>query len=61
MPLWAAGLLLIPCAALSVVAFRAYRGGGGKIFIAAGIIMALVCAAALLYVSAALIFVSSVD
>jgi hypothetical protein len=61
MPLWGAGFLLASCVALSVAAFRAYRRGGGKIFLAAGIILALVCVAALLYVAATLIFISSVD
>jgi hypothetical protein len=61
MPLWAAGLLLLICAALSFAAFRAYRGGGGKIFLALGIASSLVIIAALLYAAAVLLLVSSVD
>jgi hypothetical protein len=61
MPLWVAGLLLILCVLLSVLAFRAYRHVGRKIFLAAGIILALVCAVALLYAAATLIFISSVN
>jgi cytochrome b subunit of formate dehydrogenase len=61
MPLWAAiGLFLLSIAG-TVLSFRAYFRGGGKIFLAAGAVSALLCAAALLYCGLALLLISSVD
>ena len=60
MPLWAAAALFLLCIAGTVMSFRAYFRKGGKIFLASGIVLSLLCAAALLYMAAVLILVSSV-
>jgi hypothetical protein len=60
MPLWAAAVLFLICVAGIVLLFRAYFRGGGKIFLAAGIAVSLLCAAAMFYIAAVLFFVSSV-
>ena len=67
MPLWAAAVLFLICAIGTVQSFRAYIcrakppvRGGAKLFFAAGIALSLLSIAALLYVIAALLFVSSI-
>jgi hypothetical protein len=61
MPLWAAAALLILLITGAAVSFRAYFKGGGKLFLACGITISVLCVAALLYIAAALLFVSSID
>ena len=61
MPFWAAVVLFLLSIVGTVLSFRAYSRGGGKIFLAAGIAAALLCAAALLYCAFTLILVSAVD
>ena len=57
MPFWAAVVLFLLSIVGTVLSFRAYSRGGGKIFLAAGIAAALLCAAALLYCAFTLILV----
>lgn len=61
MPLWGANALFLLSIAGTVVWFRRYFRTGGKKFLAAGIVAASLCAAALLYIAAVVLFVSSVD
>jgi hypothetical protein len=60
MPLWAAGLLLVLCVSLSVLSFRYCRNRGGKVFLAAGIVLLLVCLAAVVYIGATALLVSGI-
>jgi hypothetical protein len=60
MPLWAAAVLFLLCAAGIVLSFRAYFRSGGKIFLVAGVTAVLLCIAAIIYAGAVLFFVSSV-
>jgi hypothetical protein len=63
MPLWAAALLFSALTVGFASAIRAYaRGGGtGKFPLAAGIILAVICLAAALYIGAVFLLVSSVE
>ena len=61
MPLWAAGLLLILCVTLSVVSFKHYRNGAGKVFLAGGIFFLLVFLAAVAYIIAAVLLLSGIE
>jgi hypothetical protein len=60
MPLAAAGLLLVLCAALSAVSFRAYRRTGGRKFLAGGIVSMIVSVAAVAYFGAVWLLVSGI-
>jgi CHASE2 domain-containing sensor protein len=60
MPLWAAAVLFLLSIAGVVLSFRAYFRGRGKIFLAAGIASALLCAGSIVYAAAVWLFVSSV-
>jgi len=60
MPLWAAGLLLVLCVSFSVLSFRYYRNGGGRAFLAAGIVFLLAFLAAVAYIGAAVLLVSGI-
>jgi hypothetical protein len=60
MPLWIAAALFVLCVIGIALSFRAYFRGGGKIFLAAGIIAAFICLAALGYAALTLLFASSV-
>lgn len=61
MPLWGAAALLLIGIIGTVMSFRAYARGGGKIFLASGIVLSLFSIAALLYVAMVLLFISAVD
>jgi hypothetical protein len=60
MSLWAAGFLLIACALLSALSFHAYRNGGGKKFLAGGIVLMIVFVVAAVYMGAVLLLVSGI-
>ena len=60
MPLWAAAALLVLFIAGTVMSFRAFFRGGGKIFLAFGVAASVICLAALAYAALALFFVSSI-
>jgi hypothetical protein len=61
MPLWTAALLFLALAIGAALLIRAYKRGGGRIPLAAGIILAVICLAAVLYIGAVFLLVSSVD
>ena len=61
MPLWGANALFLLSITGTVVWFRRYFRTGEKKFLAAGIAAASLCAAALLYIAAVVLFVSSVE
>ncbi len=61
MPLWGASVLFLISIVGTVVLFREYFRTGGKKFLAAGIIAVSLCAAALFYIAAGVLFVSSVE
>ena len=61
MPLWVAAVLFLLCAIETVLAFRSYFRGRGKIFLVYGIALSLVCVAAILYALCVLILVSAVN
>ncbi|MCL2683949.1 MAG: hypothetical protein FWE55_01775 [Synergistaceae bacterium] len=60
MPLWAAVLLFLICVAGSVLSFRAYFRGSGKLFLVPGIALSLLSIAGMLYVAAGVLLVSSI-
>jgi hypothetical protein len=60
MPFWAAFTLFIALITGTAASFRAYFKGGGKSFLACGIVTSVLCATTLLYIVATLIFVSSI-
>jgi len=61
MPLWGASVLFLISVVGTAVSFRRYFRTGEKKFLAAGIAAASLCAAALLYIAAVVLFVSSVE
>jgi hypothetical protein len=61
MPLWGASVLFLISVVGTAVSFRMYFRTGGKKFLAAGIVTASLCAAALFYIAAGVLFVSSVE
>ena len=60
MPLWAAAALLVLFIAGTVMSFRAFFRGGGRIFLAFGIAASVICLAALAYAALTLLLVWSV-
>ena len=60
MPLWVVVALFLICVVGTVLSFRAYSRRGVKIFLAAGVMLSILCIAALLYVTAVLLLVSAV-
>ena len=61
MPLWCAIAFLLLCIIGTVLSFREYFRTGGKKFLTAGIVTVSLCAAALFYIAAVVLFVSSVE